>query len=194
MITLNKRFLAVIGCVVAAVAAGLLTEVLLSRQSGSYFGHTQSGHVAGWTGLAAILTVFVYSVKKRCDRKSGRPDKWFRVHQMAGIVGPLLILIHAGPHFHALVPILALAAMLIVVASGLIGVMVHRKAIGLLRSTRKALSAQGLAKEQIEDRLYQLASAEESFRIWQLIHVPMAILFLVLTIIHVLGALYFGGL
>ncbi len=116
------------------------------------------------------------------------------VHQVAGIFGPMLILIHAGWHFHALVPALTLIAMGIVVVSGVIGVAVHRKALALLNSTRKGLVSQGLSQEDIEDRLFDLVPGEETFRVWQIIHVPMVMLFLALVASHILGALYFGGL
>ncbi|WP_367154119.1 hypothetical protein [Methylomonas sp. HYX-M1] len=194
MTTITKRFLILISCVLAAIGVAFLIEVLFSFQSGWQFGHTQIGHVVGWVGFAVILTVFVYSVKKRYGGKAGWPKGWFLVHQVAGIVGPILIVIHAGPHFHALVPTLALLAMGVVTVSGLIGVAVHRKAISLLNAQRKELISQGLSQEDIEDRLFDLASDEETFRIWQIIHVPMVMIFLVLVITHVLGALYLGGL
>jgi hypothetical protein len=91
---------------------------------------------------------------------------------VAGILGPMLILIHAGSHFYALVPLLTLIAMGIVVVSGVIGVAVHRKALALLNSTRKELVSQGISQEDIEDRLYDLVSGKETFRVWQIIHVP----------------------
>lgn len=194
MTTITKRFFTVITCVAIAIAVGFLIEALLSYQSGWRFGHTQPGHIVGWAGLAVTLSVFVYSVKKRHARKSGWPKGWFLVHQVAGTVGPLLIVIHAGPHFHALVPILALFAMGIVTVSGIIGVAVHRKVISQLNTTRKDLLAQGFSHQDVEERLFDLASDEETFRIWQIIHVPMVMIFLVLVITHVFGALYFGGL
>jgi hypothetical protein len=194
MTLITQRFITVLVCVGVAIAIGLLVEVCLSFQFGHLFGHTQTGHVVGWIGLAVILSVFVYSAKKRYGRKAGWPKAWFMVHQIAGILGPLLILIHAGPHFHALVPVLALFAMGIVVVSGLIGVLVHRKVLALLNTTRKELMSQGLGREDIEDRLYELASGEETFRIWQIVHTPMVMLFLALVLAHVIGSLYFGGL
>lgn len=193
MTTITKRFLILISCVVAAIGVAFLIEVLFSFQSGRQFGHTQTGHVVGWVGFAIILTVFVYSVKKRYGGQAGWPKGWFLVHQVAGIAGPALIVIHAGPHLHALVPTLALLAMGVVTVSGLIGVAVHRRAISLLDTQRKELISQGLPHEDIEDRLFDLASDEEAFRIWQIIHVPIVMIFLVLVITHILGALYLGG-
>ncbi|MDD5034494.1 MAG: hypothetical protein PHE55_07015 [Methylococcaceae bacterium] len=192
MTVLAKRFLTVMVLVVAAIGGALLIEVLLSLQAGWTFGHSQQGHVVGWVGFALILSVFAYPLKKRFDRKW--PKNWFRFHQMAGIVGPMLILIHAGPHFHALVPLFALLAMGIVVLSGVIGSAVHRKALQLLKDERKELLNRGLSPEDVEERLYDLASSEETFRIWQIIHSPMLMMFLSLVLAHVIGALYFGGL
>jgi hypothetical protein len=194
MTALTKRFLIVIGFIIAAVVGGLSIEALLSTQSGWPFGHTQKGHATGWAGLAVILSVFVYPFKKRRGRKAGWPKGWFRVHQVAGVAGPVLILIHAGPHFHALAPALAMLAMGIVVVSGVLGSAVHRKALRLLNDERKELLGRGLSHEDVEDRLYDLASREETFRIWQIIHAPMVVMFLALTAAHVIGALYFGGI
>jgi hypothetical protein len=190
---LTKRIFIVAVCVLIAVAGGFLIEVLLSQQAGWPFGHTQPGHVAGWIGFAVTLAVFGYSVKKRYGRKKGWPKGWFRIHQVAGVAGPLLILIHSGPHFHALVPLFAMLAMGMVVVSGVVGVAIHRKALSLMKTRRTELLSQGLSPEDVENRLYALASAEETFRIWQIIHAPMAVIFLALVIIHVVGALYFGG-
>jgi len=194
MTIITKRFFTVLLAAITLLTVGLLIEEFLSIRSGSLFGHTQTGHVVGWVGLAVTLTVFVYSVKKRFDRKAGWPRVWFMVHQVAGVFGPLLILVHAGWHFHALVPLLTLIVMGFVVVSGVIGVVVHRKALALLNNTRKKLASLGLSQATVEDRLYDLVSGEETFRVWQIVHVPMVMLFLALLISHILGALYFGGL
>ncbi|MGX2040048.1 hypothetical protein ACWJKU_07915 [Methylocaldum sp. MU1018] len=193
MTVLTRRFLAAVGFATAAIAAGLLIEALLSLRHDRPFGHTQKGHLLGWFGLAVILTVFVYPLKKRYGRKAGWPKGWFRVHQTAGIAGPVLILIHAGPHFHALVPILAMLSMIVVVMSGVIGLAVHRKAVRLLNDERRELLARGLSREDVEERLYDLASGEETFRVWQIVHAPMTVMFLALIAAHVIGALYYGG-
>lgn len=193
MTPLTRRFLMVFAGLVAAVAAGFSIEALLSHRSGWPFGHTEAGHAAGWTGLVLTLSVFGYSVKKRSGPRVAWPKGWFLVHQVMGIAGPSLILIHSGSHFHALVPILALLAMSVTVVSGVIGVAVHRKALSLMKGRHAELLGQGLSPDEVEDRLYDLAAAEKAFRVWQIIHVPMSVIFLALTILHIAGALYFGG-
>ncbi|MGZ8136645.1 MAG: hypothetical protein ACXW1W_06380 [Methylococcaceae bacterium] len=190
---LRERFYIVISFVIAAVACGLLIEMLLSLKFGWPFGHTQTGHIVGWLGLAVILLAFGYPLRKRCPGKAGWPKGWFLVHQAAGVFGPILIFIHAGPHFHALVPVFAMLAMIIVAVSGVIGVFVHRKALRLLGDKRKELLSRGFSLEAVEDQLYDLVSSEETFRVWQIIHAPMTIIFLALVAAHIGGALYFGG-
>lgn len=193
MTTLTERFLTVLGLMAAAIAGGLLIEVFLGFRSGALFGHTQAGHLVGWAGFAVILLVFVYPYQKRWGSRAAWPKGWFWVHRVAGVLGPGLILVHAGPHFHALVPMLALLAMGVVVVSGVVGVAVHRKAVRLLHDERRQLLGQGLAPEEAEERLYELAAGEEAFRVWQIIHAPMVVLFVALVAAHVAGALYFGG-
>lgn len=194
MTPITKRFFLVIASILIAIAVGFLLEVLLSMQAGWPFGHTQKGHLVGWLGFAVLLPVFGYTYKKRYGRKAGWPKGWFRVHQTAGTLAPLIILAHTGPHFHALVPLLALTTMGLVAITGVVGMFVHRNAVGMLNGTRKTLLSQGLSREAVEEKLFELASDEEMFRIWQLIHVPMVMLFIVLLLAHIGGALYFGGM
>ena len=194
MLTVKKHFSILMLAAMTALLGGLLIEALLSLMTGWPFGHTQLGHLLGWIGLMIMLLVFGYSIKKRARGKTGWPKAWFWVHQAAGVLAPLLIVIHAGPHFHALVPSLTLTAMVIVALSGLTGIFVHRKALALLNTQRKQLLDQGLSRQEAEERLSLLAAEEAGFRVWQLIHVPAVALFLVLVIAHIGGALYFGGL
>lgn len=194
MTPITRRFRTVISAFLIAIALGLLIEALLSLLPGWPFGHTQQGHRLGWLGFSVILTTTCYSLKKRYGHKTSWSKTWFWAHQIAGIIGPLLILVHAGAHFHALAPVLALLAMGIVVISGIVGVAVHRKAISLLNATRQELHSQGLPDVDISSRLFELAAEEESFRVWRMIHVPMAIIFWILALCHISGALYFGGL
>ena len=147
----------------------------------------------GWIGLGIILLVFVYPIKKRMSRNHRWPRGWFQVHMAAGVVGPLLIFLHSGAHVHAVVPLLALAAMIVVVVSGIVGQGVHYLALRTLNDRRRQLHEDGLGSDEIDLRLHRMAAQEEAFRLWQSIHAPMTLMFLALTAIHVIGALYFGG-
>jgi hypothetical protein len=148
----------------------------------------------GWIGLGVTLLVFVYPIKKRLNQNNRWPRGWFQVHMLAGVIGPLLILLHSGAHVHALVPLIALAAMIVVVVSGIVGQSVHYLALRTLNDRRRELHGEGLGSDEIDLCLHRMAAQEEAFRLWQSIHAPMTLMFLVLTAMHVIGALYFGGL
>lgn len=193
--TVLSRRLVIIGLsVTVAVAAAWVVEAFLSIGKPSPFAHSRQGHLTGWVGLGTTLLVFVYPIKKRIGQNRRWPRHWFRVHLMAGVMGPLLILLHSGAHLHALVPSLALAAMAVVAVSGIVGQGVHYLALRTLNDRRRQLHDQGLNADEVEAHLHQMAAQEEAFRLWQSIHAPMTLMFLVLTVLHVLGAIYFGGL
>lgn len=194
MSALFRRLLTILFLIIAAIAAAFLLEIFLSVGSPSLFAHTGHGHLMGWAGLGATLLVLFYPIKKRMSRNRRWPHSWFQVHMVAGVVGPLLILLHSGAHMHAIVPILALATMSIVVVSGIIGQGVHYAALRALNDRRRQLHEQGLGDEEIDWRLREMAAQEQAFRVWQSIHGPMTVMFLVLTAMHVVGALYFDGL
>lgn len=194
MAPLSRRLTTIVVLMVAAIAAALLVEAFLSTGAPSPFAHTRQGHLMGWIGLGIILLVFVYPIKKRLSRNHRWPRGWFQVHMVAGVIGPLLILLHSGAHVHALVPLLALAAMIVVVVSGIVGQAVHYLALRTLNDRRRQLHEEGLEPDEIDLRLHRMAAQEEAFRLWQSIHAPMTMMFLVLTAMHVIGALYFGGL
>ena len=188
-----RRLVTTVIVIAMAVTAVLLVEAFLSIGKPSPFAHTRQGHLMGWVGLGLTLLVFVYPIKKRVSLPRQWPRDWFRVHMVAGVLGPLVILLHSGAHLHALVPVLALAAMAVVVVSGIVGQGVHYLALRTLNDRRRKLHDEGLSVDEIEFRLHRMAAQEEAFRLWQSIHAPMTLMFLVLTALHVMGAVYFGG-
>ena len=194
MTLVTRRLTTIIVLIISAVGGALLFEALLSIGSPSPFAHTRQGHLMGWVGLGVILLVFVYPIKKRLCRNDRWPRGWFQVHITAGVIGPLLIVLHSGAHVHALVPQLALAAMAIVAVSGIVGQGVHYLALRTLNDRRQQLHEQGLSPDEIDVRLRRMAAQEEGFRLWQAVHAPMTLIFLALTAMHVAGALYFGGM
>ncbi|MFN0059686.1 MAG: hypothetical protein ACKVX7_14610 [Planctomycetota bacterium] len=80
----------------------------------------------GGTGLMAAS--LVYLIRKRYVwRGFGTVREWLNFHIVAGVLGPTLVLFHANFHPTSAVALFALIAMMIVVASGVIGryVIVH---------------------------------------------------------------------
>jgi hypothetical protein len=194
MTPVARRVLLVAGLVVMAVAGAILFEKFLSLETVLSFGHTRPGHITGWIGLTVILFVFIYPMWKRVRPNRAWPRTWFQVHMVAGVLGPLLIVLHGGAHLHAVVPILAMVSMGIVALSGIIGQAVHYLALRTLNEERRRLLQQGVSPDDADARLHDAVSREETFRVWQLIHAPMTLMFIVLVAVHVVGALFFGGL
>jgi hypothetical protein len=171
----------------------LLLEGTLSTAPGQPFGHTESGHLVGWLALMSVAGTLAYSWVKRAPRLQRWKRASFRLHMIAGVTAPVLVLVHSGIHLHALVPIVATTAMLAISMSGVIGKTVHFFAVRTLRAERHDLRASGLNPEQVEERIETLAAEAEAFRVWQYVHAPGTIFFLAAIGAHVIGALYFGG-
>lgn len=194
MTSLSTRSKLIIGLTIAAVMVAIGLEVLLSVNSTKAFGHTQKGHIVGWIGFGMILLACGYPVKRWLHPNQVWSKPWFQVHLIMGIGGPLLIFVHSGAHFHALVPVLALVMMVLVVLSGIAGQALHHLASQTLYEQRHEIARQGVSKDMIEAQLYDLAREEKALRWWRCIHVPLTWTFLSLVLMHIVGALYLGGL
>ncbi|SDY52315.1 hypothetical protein [Nitrosomonas sp. Nm58] len=193
MSPLSRRSLLITIAIFATIIAAWGVELLLSLPAHWPFAHSQPGHVLGWLGLAVILLTYVYPWKKRHAPSGTWPKKWFMAHMLCGSLGPMLILIHSGWHLHAGVAVLALLAMGGAAISGIIGKTIHSVALRMLSSQQRTLTEQGLSQEQIGQVLDDAASQESMFRMWQIIHAPLAAIFIVLTILHIMGAIFFTG-
>ncbi len=191
---LSHRILIVLGLVLGAIISALMAEYMLSEGLDRPFGHTRGAHVIGWLGLFFIGLTFVYPYKRKYHPNTVWPKRWFQVHMVGGIVGPMIIFLHAGAHFHAWVPIFALVSMVLVVGSGITGQAVHYLAFRMLYERRHQLAEQGMSDAAIEARLHDLALQEETLRWWKCWHGPLTWLFVVMTALHVGGAIFFGGL
>lgn len=91
MPSLSRRISWVLGLAVVTVAGALFLEYFLSAKGDRPFGHTQMAHLVGWTGLGFIGLTFVYPLKRWMYPNQVWPQRWFHVHIVFGIVGPLVI-------------------------------------------------------------------------------------------------------
>ncbi len=194
MTSLSHRAKLIVGLTITAIIVAIGLEVLLSANSHRAFGHTQKGHIVGWIGFGMILLACGYPLKRWLHPNQVWSKSWFRVHQVMGIGGPLLIIVHSGAHFHALVPVLGLIVMTLVVLSGIAGQALHHLASQTLYEQRHELARQGMSRNKIEAQLYDLAREENALRWWRCIHVPLTWTFFSLAVLHIVGALYLGGL
>ena len=193
MAPLTRRTLLIAFIVLAGVSGGLLVESLLTVNPDRPFGHTRMGRLTGWVALSSLLLVFGYSIRKRWGPEPRWSKGWFRVHACAGAVTPIVALIHSGAHFHALTPILTMITLAIVSLSGIVGQALHYLVVRTLREQRHDLTDHGLSEGEIEAQLHALAAREKTIRIWQYLHAPVTVTLIVLLVLHIGGAIYFGG-
>jgi hypothetical protein len=170
----------------ALAAAALLLDALLHRLDAVWI-----GRYLGILGTLLILASFGYSLRKRKSIRVGRPAGWLRMHELMAWLGSLLVLVHAGVHFNALLGWLAAGAMLVNVLSGLTGKLLLDRSRRRLEQARQQLRAQGLADEQIEERMYWDSLTFDVVKQWRVVHLPITLAFTVLATAHIFAEFLF---
>ena len=141
-----------------AVAALVAAAWLFSRYA-DYAPGSALGYGVGLAGGVALLLVFLYPLRKRLRfmQAWGASKGWFALHMACGILAPFLILVHSRFHIGSVNAGVALASMLLVAASGIVGrfiyVRIHHGLYGT-RMTLAQLQAQvGLTGDKLRSRL-----------------------------------------
>jgi len=110
------------GCIAAGclslLAAGwsLREEQYLTPERGP-------GYALGITGALLMLSILIYSARKRLRwmRGRGAMKHWLRAHLAVGLAGPIAALFHSNFHLGSTNSSVAVLAMLTVAGSGIIG-------------------------------------------------------------------------
>jgi UPF0716 family protein affecting phage T7 exclusion len=171
-------------CALAALA--LLSDALLDALDSVWV-----GRYLGIAGTLLILASFGYSLRKRKAIRFGRPMRWLRLHELMAWLGSLLVLVHAGIHFHAILGWLALAAMLISVISGLTGKLLLDRSRRRLDQARQRMREGGLSEQQLEERMYWDSLTFDLVRQWRVVHLPITLAFASLAAAHIFGEFLF---
>lgn len=135
----------------------------------------------GPIGTGLLLVSFLYSLRKRKRIAFGQPKQLLELHQSLGWLGSLALLVHGGGHFSALLPWLALVAMVIVAASGMVGAVLLRRALEIMRQEGKpaADTPRGVLDAVTLDLMKR----------WRAVHMPLNAVFLVLAVLHIAAAI-----
>ena len=149
------------------------------------------GRYFGIVGTLLILASFVYSLRKHHYLRRGSPKTLLLWHEYLAWLGSLMILIHGGIHFNALLPWYALIAMMVAVASGLTGKWLLHQSRRAMEIERAELERSGVAAEQIEKQLFWDAIACELMTKWRSVHLPVTLLFALLAFFHILTIFIF---
>jgi hypothetical protein len=148
-------------------------------------GHLLWGRYFGYIGTVILVISFLYSARKRKIIQWGRPPFLLHIHEFMSWLGALLVLVHGGIHFNALLPWLAMASMLVSVASGLTGKYLLKKSRIIVADRKKTMLNQGITAEELENHLFWDSLVVDLMKKWRTVHIPITIIFTLLTILHV---------
>ncbi|MCC6413393.1 MAG: hypothetical protein IT270_17155 [Saprospiraceae bacterium] len=150
------------------------------------------GRYLGYVGTGLVLLSFVYSFRKRKRMDVGSPKKWLMFHEYMAWVGSVLLLVHAGIHFNAILPWLAVIMLLINVASGLVGKFLLKSSLSTLNATRQTLMDTGLEKEAVDKKLFFDSIMVDAMKKWRVVHLPIAYMFGFFSLLHIITVFMFG--
>lgn len=168
----------------AVPAAALGVDVILHAA-----GLAWVGRVLGPVGTGVIVVSFAYSLRKRRWITAGSPTSLLAVHEVLAWVGAVVLLVHAGVHLNAWIPWLAVAALLVVTATGLTGKYLLAGARSALDSKKAELRTQGVPEADVEQRLMTLALLTSTMQRWRSIHLPLTTVFAALALVHIAATL-----
>ncbi len=172
----------------ALVVTSLLIDALLHALNAA-----RIGRYLGIPGTLLILGSFGYSLRKRKLIRSGNPVRLLRLHERMAWLGSLLVLVHAGIHFNAILGWLAVSAMLINVGSGLTGKFLLERSRRRLNEARQKMQQRGIPVEELEERMYWDSLTFDVVKQWRVLHFPIALAFAVLATAHIVSIFLFWG-
>ena len=173
---------------VVLVALSLLIDALLHIYNAVWI-----GRYLGIPGTLLIVGSFWYSLRKRKLIRAGNPAVLLKLHEHMAWLGSLLILVHAGIHFNAILGWLAVWTMLINVISGLTGKFLLERSRRRMATAREQMREQGLTDEKLEEQLYWDSMTFDVVKKWRVIHIPITLAFAILAIGHIAAIFLFWG-
>jgi hypothetical protein len=173
----------------------LLGLLLTATLAGDYLLHRLNlvwvGRYLGIPGTLLIIGSLVYSLRKRKYITSGNPKTLLTLHELGTWIGSLMVLIHAGIHFNAILPWLATAAMGVNVISGMVGKMLLGRSREHVLGQRDHYQLRGLSKAEVERAVFWDAVTLDAMTKWRKVHIPIFIAFTVLALGHIVSIFLF---
>lgn len=115
------------GIVAAAAALVALAAVVIRFQP--YTPRSGFAYVLGIIGGSLMLVLLLYPLRKRLRARPalGPMRYWFQMHMVCGVLGPVLILFHSTFRTASINATVAMACMLLVALSGIVGRFLYRR-------------------------------------------------------------------
>lgn len=168
------------------ILATIVSDALLHQ-----FDLVWIGRYLGIPGTILILLSFIYSLRKRHLIQFSSPKRMLTLHESLTWLGGLMVLVHAGIHIYAVLPWLALLAMVLNLISGMTGKYLLERSRSFLDEKQAAYREQGLSGEELEKKLFWDANTYELMDKWRVIHMPISLAFAVLGLTHIISILLF---
>lgn len=184
----RREILPFLGSFAALAIVALLADALLHVLNIVWI-----GRYLGIPGTLLIIGSTAYSLRKRKLIRSGHPARFLRWHEFLAWLGSLLVLVHAGIHFNAILGWLAVGAMLVNVGSGLTGKFLLDRSRRRLEEARKRMHERGLPTGELEDKLYWDSLTFDVVKQWRVVHFPITFAFAVLATAHIVAIFLFWG-
>lgn len=184
----RREILPFIGSFIALAVVALVADALLHA-----FNVVWIGRYLGIPGTLLILGSIGYSLRKRNFIRSGKPATLLKWHELLAWLGSLLVLVHAGIHFNAILGWLAVWAMLVNVGSGLTGKYLLDRSRRRLEEAREHMRSHGLSNDQLQDQLYWDSLTFDVVRRWRVVHFPITLAFAALATAHIVAIFLFWG-
>lgn len=178
-------FTLLLGLLAAATLAG---DWLLHR-----FNLVWVGRYLGIPGTLLIVGSLFYSLRKRKMITAGNVKSWLSLHEAGTWLGSLMVLLHAGIHFNAILPWLATVAMGVNVISGMVGKLLLGRSREHVLEQRDHYQLRGLSKEEVERAVFWDAVTLDAMKQWRKVHIPIFVVFAVLSLGHIVGIFLFWG-
>ena len=178
-------FTLLLGLLAAATIAG---DFVLHR-----YNLVWVGRYMGIPGTLLIIGSLYYSARKRKWVTTGNPKSLLAMHEFGTWLGSLMVLIHAGIHFNAILPWLATVAMGVNVISGMVGKMLLSRSRQHVLGERERFQLRGLSKTEVEKAVFWDAVALGAMAQWRKVHIPIFIVFAVLALGHIVSIFLFWG-
>lgn len=149
------------------------------------------GSYLGFAGTFLITVSFVYSLRKRKLINFGSPKQLLILHEYLAWGGSIMILVHAGIHFNAVLPWAAILMLLIAVASGLVGKYLLKKANESLKGKRQLLLKSGMTIEEADKSLFYDSLTVDLMKKWRTAHIPITLVLGILVLLHIISIIIF---
>lgn len=178
-------FTLLVGLLAAATLAG---DYLLHRLNLVWV-----GRYMGIPGTVLIIGSLVYSLRKRKYISSGNPKTLLTLHEVGTWLGSLMVLLHAGVHFNAILPWLATVAMGINVISGMVGKLLLGRSRQHVLGQREHFQLRGLSRPEVEQAVFWDAVTLDAMTKWRKVHIPIFVVFAALASGHIVSIFLFWG-